>query len=80
MLVFISFSYFSPPGSIIWHVLTSDSDSLQKTVYLAKFWSKILKIPSNEKNIEFFTNLNVGLVVNFFDLLVIARHHHVGFR
>ena len=31
------FSYFSPPGSRIWHFLTSDSDSSWKTVYIASW-------------------------------------------
>ena len=51
---YVSFSDFSPPGSKIWHFLTSDSDSLWKTVYIAKFWSKMAKSPSNWlKNIFF---------------------------
>ena len=57
---YVSFSYFSPPGCKILHVLTSDSDSLSKTVYIAtwiglesQIWAKIRQIKKQNVFINF---------------------------
>ncbi len=61
--MFIGFSYFFPPGCKILNFLTSDSDSLLKTLYIANFWSKNDENPVKLKNkFKYFTNLNVGLL------------------
>ena len=57
------FPDFFPPGWTIWCFLTSDSDSLWKTVYMVKCLSKMTKNPIKLiKNMNMFINLNLGLV------------------